>query len=71
MLPPREEILPKYQVTCSLLSDEEIGPNSELGSLLDLVFFTDDVDNETIPEMVQNAVTDMNWSANASGLDLA
>ena len=68
--PDWEEILPKYQVTCSLHSHEEIGPYSELGSLLDLVFFTDNVDNETIPEMVQNAVTKMNWSANASGLDL-
>jgi hypothetical protein len=62
--------LPRYQITCSFHSNEQLGPDSELGSDLELVFFTDNIDFCPLPHLIQKFVAEIDWFEYATPRDL-
>jgi hypothetical protein len=64
--------LPRYQITCSFHSNQQLGPQSELGSDLKLVFFTDDIDSQPMPLLIQKFVAEfgLSWYEHATPRDL-
>ena len=67
---PDWPVLPRYQITCSFHSSEQIGPDSELGSVLELAFFTDNIDSQSIPNLIQKFVAEIDWFEYATPLDM-
>ena len=67
---PDWPVLPRYQITCSFHSSEQIGPDSELGSVLELAFFADNIDSQSIPNLIQKFVAEIDWFEYATPLDM-